>query len=158
MQGKGSVFTIFLPAAVKVATAIEVCEERTHRGNGTIIVMDDEEVILDAIGAMLFSLGYTVVGKDNGQDAVDFFTATFRDKQPIAAIILDLTVPGGMGGKEAAAEIRKLDKSVPIFVASGYSEDHIMRNPGQYGFTASLSKPFTKSELSAILNRHCKTI
>lgn len=73
--------------------------------------------------------------------------------ETIAGIILDLTIPGGMGGKEAIKKIRNIDKNVPVFVVSGYSEDPIMANPANYGFTASICKPFRKADLSKLFNR-----
>ena len=77
-----------------------------------------------------------------------------RAERTFAAMIFDLTIPGGMGGKEAVAEIRKLDKEIPVFVASGYADDPVMKNPADYGFTASISKPFTIAELSEMLSAH----
>ena len=71
-------------------------------------------------------------------------------------MVLDLTIQGGMSGDAAAKEIRKIDKTMPIFVASGYSDDPIMKNPSEYGFTASISKPFRKIELSDMLNKYMK--
>ncbi len=69
-------------------------------------------------------------------------------------MIFDLTIPGGMGGMEAVAEIRKLNKEIPVFVASGYADNSVMKNPVEYGFTASISKPFTIAELSEMLNKN----
>jgi CheY-like chemotaxis protein len=69
-------------------------------------------------------------------------------------MIFDLTVPGGMGGMETVKEIRKVNKELPIFVTSGYAENSVMKNPGEYGFTASIVKPFTIAELSEMLNNH----
>jgi CheY-like chemotaxis protein len=83
-----------------------------------------------------------------------FFASDIKGKQKIVGMIFDLTVPGGMGGKEAVAEIRKLNSDIPVFVASGYAEDPIMKNPSEYGFTASICKPFRKSELSEMLNTY----
>jgi CheY-like chemotaxis protein len=74
----------------------------------------------------------------------------------IAGMIFDLTIPGGMGGKETIEEIRKICTDTPIFVSSGYSADPIIAHPGEYGFTASISKPFMMSELSAMLEKHMK--
>jgi CheY-like chemotaxis protein len=73
-------------------------------------------------------------------------------------MLFDLTIPGGMGGKEAIGEIRKMDAcaKIPVFVTSGYAEDPIMANPTEYGFTASICKPFRKSDLSEMLNKYLK--
>jgi two-component system, cell cycle sensor histidine kinase and response regulator CckA len=69
-------------------------------------------------------------------------------------MIVDLNVPGGMGGKETVKAVREMSGTIPIFVASGYADDLIMKNPAGYGFTASISKPFRKAELAEMLNRH----
>ena len=75
-------------------------------------------------------------------------------KHQFEAIIFDLTIPGGMGGLEAVTEIRKLNKDIPVFVASGYADNSVMKDPVGYGFTASISKPFTIAELSEMLNKN----
>jgi len=115
--------------------------------------MDDEVVIRDTIAKMLTSFGYTVAVCENGNEAVNYFVEEYRKGQNIAGLLLDLTVPGGMGGKEAARLIRDHDRTVPVYVVSGYAEDPIMANPAAYGFTGSICKPFRKSDLAELLNR-----
>jgi PAS domain S-box-containing protein len=153
--GKGSAFYVFLPASAKT-----VAEDKTagamHSGRGTIIVMDDEEIVRTSVGEMLELLGYAVAGKNSGKEAVDFYISETGAGRTFAAMIFDLTIPGGMGGIEAVAEIRKLNKEIPVFVASGYADNSAMKNPVDFGFTASIPKPFTIAELSEILNRNMK--
>jgi len=151
--GKGSTFHIYLPASLETVAAPAAMVIK-HRGSGTIIVMEDEEIIQYAFRKMLESLGYAVVCKKDGKEALDFYTSETMAGSAFAAMIFDLTVPGGMGGKEAVAEVRKLDKVIPVFVASGYADDPVMKNPLTYGFTASISKPFTIAELSEMLNKN----
>jgi CheY-like chemotaxis protein len=80
---------------------------------------------------------------------------TLTDKNlSVRAIILDLTVPGGMGGKATVREIRKVNSVIPVFVASGYSEDAAIANPEEFGFTAGLEKPFSISELAQMFEKH----
>jgi CheY-like chemotaxis protein len=116
--------------------------------------MDDEQSILDITTRFLSSLGYQVLTASDGQEAIDVFSRASKSDHEVVAVVLDLTVPGGLGGKEAAAVIRKHNPSVPIFVASGYSQDPIMAAPQDHGFTDSLCKPFSRVELSALLARH----
>jgi len=153
-QGTGSTFSIYLPATEATGTTETEPVDATHRGKGIVIIMDDEEVILDTMESMLLTLGYTVKCSLDGRDAVDLFTQEIRDNQPVAAVFLDLTIPGGMGGKEAVAEIRKLTATIPVFVASGYADDPVMQNPLTYGFTASINKPFLKKDLAKLLSEH----
>jgi len=116
--------------------------------------MDDEAVVRKVIGSMLTSLGYTVELKNDGKTAVAFFMAEYNANHPVTAVVLDLTVPGGMGGKEVVSEIRKVDKDVPVFAVSGYENDSVMKNPAGYGFTASICKPFKRVELMKVLETH----
>jgi CheY-like chemotaxis protein len=154
--GKGSSFNIYLPASTKSVSSAIKKTAKNHKGSGTFIIMDDEEVMRDAIQNMLETLGYSVVCKENGKETVDFFKTGIKENRTFAGIIFDLTVPGGMGGKEAIEEIRKLDKYIPAFVASGYADDPVMKTPAKYGFTASICKPFRKGELSEMLNKYLK--
>jgi CheY-like chemotaxis protein len=105
---------------------------------------------------MLKGFGYSVVCLANGKDAVDFFVAETGAKRNVTGMLFDLTIPGGMGGKEAIGEIRKMCRSTPVFVASGYADNPVMATPEAYGFTASICKPFRKSDLAKMLNRFMK--
>lgn len=152
--GKGSVFHVYLPAAKESIPDAENVFVKLHKGNGTILVMDDEEVIRETISSMLSSLGYTVVCRENGKDAVDYVVSDLKANRVLSGMIFDLTVPGGMGGKDAVAQIRKLNTVIPVFVASGYADDPVMKNPAGYGFTASICKPFRQIELIEMLGKH----
>jgi PAS domain S-box-containing protein len=148
--GKGSTFHVYLPASSSETVTLLATLGTTHKGSGTIIIADDEEIVRKAFQQMLELIGYAVVCKSDGREVVDFLKNE-SCKGPFAAIILDLTIPGGMGGLEAIAEIRKLESELPVFVTSGYADNSVMKDPAAYGFTASLSKPFTIAELSEML-------
>jgi len=154
--GKGSTFNIYLPATIDTASTTDKKSIKNHIGSGTFLVMDDEEAILDLMKEMLESFGYDVVVKTNGADALDFFATEFIADRKIAGMIFDLTIPGGMGGKEAIKEIRKLCSDTPVFVSSGYSEDPIIAHPQEYGFNASIRKPFMIADLAGMLQDHLK--
>jgi PAS domain S-box-containing protein len=151
--GAGSVFHVFLPASSKSAPARQSAHAASHAGSGVVLVMDDEEVMRDITGEMLRSLGYEAVCVDAGAAAVEYVRANRRTDAAPCAIILDLTIPGGMGGAETLAAVRALEPDTPAFVASGYSEDPVMAHPATYGFAASIRKPFRKAELAALLER-----
>jgi PAS domain S-box-containing protein len=152
--GKGSTFSIFLPVATGSAAVYENTLPSTFRGSGTFLVMDDELVMREIASAMLASFGYTPVCAINGYEAVVLCKEEVKAKRPIAGAILDLTVPGSMGGKETVIELRNQCPGLAVFVTSGYAEDPILASPEEYGFNASISKPFRKSELLELLRKH----
>jgi two-component system, cell cycle sensor histidine kinase and response regulator CckA len=153
--GKGSTFYVCLPAAPKGSVLLSKEESaQIQKGSGRILLMDDEELIRESTEEMLAEIGYSVVCKENGKDAIQFFVSETNAKRNFAAMIFDLTVPGGMGGKDAVREIRKINPTIPVFVSSGYADDPVMKNPERYGFTASICKPFTLSDLGKMLARH----
>lgn len=154
--GKGSKFNVYLPASVENVQYLKKSSEKMHRGSGVFVVMDDEEPILMLVKEMLESFGYDVVLKSNGNDTVTYLRKKAEENFKIAGIMLDLTVPGAMGGKEAVEEVKKLFPEVPVFVASGYSRDPIVSNPENYGFSASIRKPFMLADLSDMLEKHIK--
>jgi PAS domain S-box-containing protein len=156
-SGKGATFHVYLPASTE-AVAMGAGAVPTHRGGGTIVVMDDEEIVRDTMRNILEIMGYKVICKNDGQTAIDFYITETKANRKLAAMIFDLTIPGGMGGLEAVREIRKVDKEIPIFVASGYADNFVMKNPVECGFTGSISKPFTIAELSEMLSRNIGSI
>jgi PAS domain S-box-containing protein len=151
--GKGSTFHIYLPASKDSAPYSSEASKSDHKGNGIFLVVDDEEVMQEAFRDMLEMLGYAVVCRKDGREAIQFVSSEIKAGKEMAGMIFDLTIPGGMGGKDAIGEIREMSLKNPIFVTSGYAEDPIMANPREYGFTASICKPFTKSELSDMLSK-----
>jgi PAS domain S-box-containing protein len=154
--GNGSVFNVYLPAEDTTANSDSKQSSMRHTGSGTFLVMDDEEIMRDTLKHMLESFGYSVVCKENGNDALYFLAAESKADRPVSGMIFDLTVPGGMGGMEAVAELRKTDVKTPVFVASGYADGPVMKNPVEYGFTAGICKPFRKMELMEMLEKHMK--
>lgn len=153
-EGKGSTFTVFLPATTKTVSEEKNDIGTEHIGKGTFLIMDDQEIIRMTTGKIMENLGYSVVTQSDGADAVDYF---LKNGKNLTGMIFDLTIPGGMGGIDAVTEIRKTDKNIPIFVSSGYADDPVMSNPEEYGFNGSITKPFTKEELIQMLNRFIKS-
>jgi PAS domain S-box-containing protein len=151
--GKGAMFTVYLPATLEAAAGNAADNVVIHKGSGAILIMDDEFIFRDTLSAMVKSMGYDAHCVEHSQAAIDLFTS---ERERFAAIILDLTIPGGPGGKEAIRAIRKIDKEIRVFVTSGYADDPVMADPTAYGFNGSICKPFRKKELSAFLERHLK--
>ncbi|MGD0843898.1 MAG: ATP-binding protein [Geobacteraceae bacterium] len=149
--GKGSTFHISLPASEQESLSEPVSRTAVSQGSGRVLVMDDEEDIREIVQAILEELGYTVESVENGSEAVDLYRIRKEQGTPFSAVILDLTIPGGMGGREAIDRLLQIDRNIKAIVSSGYSTDPIMANYRDYGFSAVLSKPFRPQEISKVL-------
>ncbi|MBL8026815.1 MAG: PAS domain S-box protein [Fibrobacteres bacterium] len=156
--GKGSVFHIYIPAVDEMISADNNKCMLEHKGVGRVLLMDDEEVLRETIGEMLQFLGYTVMLTSTGEEAVETFKAEKAKGNDFSALIFDLTVPGSMGGTGAIEQIRKICKNTPAIVMSGYSEKGVVTNPGEFGFNASLHKPFSLDLLGDVLSKTVKTV
>ncbi|MFZ5950795.1 MAG: PAS domain S-box protein [Candidatus Rifleibacteriota bacterium] len=154
--GKGSTFTVFIPATPESSSGEKATISEGHTGSGTFLIMDDEETIRDLLASMLESMGYKVICVINSKQALEEFARKDNGKCRFVAVFLDLTIPGDPGGKETIKKIREIDQFIPAFVASGYADDPVMASPTRHGFNGSISKPFTKAELEQLLNKHLK--
>ncbi|MFZ5452473.1 MAG: hybrid sensor histidine kinase/response regulator [Thermodesulfobacteriota bacterium] len=150
--GEGTTFTIYLPASDQGITIKTEEDRELITGEGAILVMDDEPMVREVLGKMLTSLGYEAIFAQDGAEAIEIFTELHHQRKKLAAVILDLTVPGAMGGKETIKRLLEIDPQVKALVSSGYSEDPIMSNFPQYGFSGVMLKPYRVSELSKILS------
>ncbi len=153
VSGQGTCFTIYLPAVLsgdhgrqedkKISRAVKAAR---------IMVMDDEETLRNLARSQLSMLGHEVIAVADGEQAINRYQELQDLGTPVDLVIMDLTIPGGMGGREAAQKLRLLDPQAKIIVASGYSNDPVMATYGQYGFKAAIAKPFNLAELSAVIN------
>ncbi len=150
--GVGTTIHIHLPAARGPAALPLPTTDDLIRGKGRILVMDDEEFIRTLARDMLSTLGYTVTTTRDGEGAVARYDDARDAGQPFEAVILDLTVPGGMGGKETIAQLRERDPTVKAIVSSGYSNDPVIANYARYGFMAAVKKPYRLQEISKALH------
>jgi len=148
--GKGSTFYLTLPASELSREAQPEFQTDVAYGIGRVLVMDDEEPVREALQAMLDELGYTAECAENGAEAVDLYRKRKEEGTPFAAVILDLTIPGGVGGKEAITALLKIDPDVKAVVSSGYSTDPVMANYLEYGFSAVLTKPYLLQDMSRV--------
>ncbi|MGM0432107.1 MAG: transporter substrate-binding domain-containing protein [Spirochaetota bacterium] len=161
IPGEGTTFHIYLPKAQSKQSHAPVYKPTQHTGTGNILVMDDEQFMRALIKHMLESMGYTVIEAASGEQAVSACIKQEGDHSEdeqqsigLTAVFLDLTVPGGMGGKEVIGDMRRLYPDIPIFASSGYSEDEVMSDPARFSFTASIAKPFSREELARLLERY----
>jgi two-component system sensor histidine kinase EvgS len=153
--GEGTTFHIFLPRS-PAASGTDRLEKHTgtsFTGSGTILIMDDEHFVSEVVGHMLSSMGFSVIVKTDGQQVLDYCRSV-ESREDLSAILLDLTIPGSLGGREIIGELRQMFPDLPIFASSGYSQDDVMANPGEYGFTDSIAKPFERRDLMHLLSIH----
>ena len=125
-------------------------------GKGKILMMDDEQIILDVTQEVLKFLKYDVVFARDGLAAIDLYKKEKTSGAPFDIVILDLSVPTGMGGKETIEELRKFDPAVKAIVSSGYSNDPVVQNFSQHGFYGRLTKPYKINDLKNILEQLMK--
>ncbi len=158
--GFGATFTFFLPATGKFedeevgntgVLSQESLKTDTKVANYRILLMDDEAVIREVVSEMLEMLGYEVVAVVDGEAMLETYRAALRDGIKFNAVLMDLSIPGGMGGREAIKHLREIDSEVFAIVSSGYSQDPVMANFEDYGFDAMVSKPYKVESLVAVL-------
>ena len=153
--GQGAIFTIYLPAA-ETQELPQASPESEHLDKGhsaRILVMDDEEIIRSMLQAMLEELSFTVTPCANGRQALELYARALEEQSPFDLVILDLTIRGGMGGRETARKILEIDENAKLIVSSGYAEDPVMSNYSDYGFSGVITKPYDFKKVSIALNR-----
>lgn len=152
----GTTFKIYLPSTgspyVKQQTAETAQMSGEHEG-GSLLVMDDEKIIRDLATEMFTHLGYQVTTCAGGEEAISLYQAARESGRPFSAVIMDLTIPGGMGGQEAAQHILALDPEALLIVSSGYSNDPIMADFRNFGFSGAVAKPYNVSEFGQVMSR-----
>ena len=150
----GTTFTIYLPASTESILPTKEVEKITiSTRKAKIMIMDDDEMVRDIIQAMLEQMGHEVVLAREGLEALQLYQGAVQSERPIDLTIMDLTIPGGMGGKEAVQKILAVDGAAKVIVSSGYSNDQIMANYQEYGFCAAIAKPYQFHNLAKTINR-----
>ena len=149
-NGRGATFTLTLPAT-SAPVPVESPEEDPGRGEGRILIMDDEPIMRETVTEVLRALGYQSSAASSGEEALRMYADSLAAGHRYDAVILDLTVAGGMGGKETIRKLLELDPLVRAVVSSGYSEDPVMARYREYGFRGVVAKPYTVAELRAVL-------
>ena len=137
----------------KTCVPLEVKSLSSDEIRKKILVMDDEEMVGEIACQMLDYLGFDAVHVLDGKAAIEEFLTQKNKGEPFSAVIMDLTIPGGMGGKEAVYEILAIDTDAQVFVSSGYSTDPAMVNFGEYGFTGVIVKPFDLAAIQKTLDQ-----
>jgi len=152
--GRGTTFTVLIPATDRrshprgEAPAAAAAPQR-----GRILVVDDERDVRDVAGEMLAALGCEADPCADGAEAVRRYEAALGGGRGYAAVILDLTIPGGMGGSEAARRILEIDPDARLIVSSGYSNDPILSSYAEHGFRGRIAKPYRLADLAAVIRQ-----
>ncbi len=155
--GEGSVFKVYLPADDEVVvlteetteTDVDIITQSSFRGR--ILLMDDDAVVRETAGETLELMGYEVEFAKDGIEAIDMYDKAYKDENLYDVVILDLTVSGGAGAKDAIDKILEIDPEAKALVSSGYTEDPVITNFADYGFKGYISKPYSIEELSDIV-------
>ena len=154
-QGMGTTFEFYLPASQKspVTAPRKGQEKKLARGAGKILLMDDEETIHRVISRTLNKLGYDVKSVYTGEEALGEYKTALKTEEPFAAVIMDLTIPGGLGGREAIGKLHEIDPRARVIVSSGYANDPVMADFASYGFAGKVSKPVDIEDLAGTVKK-----
>lgn len=153
---KGTEFTFYLPAVAEDLLETDGDNTIIEKGTGKILLMEDEESIGEFISILLTKYGYTVDHTLNGEEAIDHYKKSVAKNEPYKAVILDLTIKGGMGGRETIEELLRINPKIKAIVSSGYLNDPIMADYRKFGFKASVAKPYRSYDLLTTISRVIK--
>ncbi|MCW5199701.1 response regulator, partial [Desulfobulbus sp. F1] len=129
------------------AITAQAKQENIAQKPSRIMVMDDDRMLRNLVQAQLRALGHEAILVSDGAEAVSTYQQLLESGNPVDFVIMDLTIPGGMGGKEAAQQLLLIDPAARLIVASGYSNDPVLAEYRDYGFRAAVAKPFNLQEL-----------
>ena len=154
--GIGATFFVYLPASPREELLKKTGIDGVVKKGGKILIMDDEETVRSATGVVLNYLGYDVKYAKDGSEAVDLYKSEQAKGQPFSAVILDLHVPGGMGGKEAMKELLAIDPYVRVIITCGYSDDPAISDLRNSGMCRTVDVPYDIEKMKEILDNILK--
>lgn len=148
---QGATFSVYIPASAAGVESDRQSKAELVRGSGRVLVVDDESSVLDLAAHLLTRLGYEPATAANGSDAIRLAWEAYSGGEPFAAAIIDLTIPGGMGGVEILRQLKRIDPGIRAIVSSGYYNDPIMSRFDEHGFVGRIAKPYRAEEFSRTL-------
>lgn len=152
-SGNGATFTFYLPASDKMTAHLQHEKKEPYKGSGKkILIMDDEEMVREIIGTMAAHLGYESESAADGVEAIELYQRARESHHPFDAVIMDLTIPNGMGGKETIEKLLEIDPQIKAIVSSGYCDDPVMGHYKDYGFSGAIKKPYRIATFSKVLS------
>jgi len=151
--GGGTAFHVYLPTSETSAEPREGVQVEPTRGEGRVLVVDDEAIVRRSAGEVLKRLGYEVGFAKDGSEGLDLYEKAMKEERPFDVVIMDLTIPGELGGKRLVRKLRGLDPDAKVIVSSGYSDDPVMSQFKEYGFDGVLVKPYKVADLAAVIRK-----
>jgi PAS domain S-box-containing protein len=151
--GAGTTFTLYIPALRDTLSPAAEEVKPVQTGHGRVLIMDDEELVRTVAGEMLTNLGYEVAYARDGKEAIEAYLKAEREQKAFDVVIMDLTIPGGMGGKDAVRNLLAVAPDAKVIVSSGYSRDPIMAEYKKYGFCGVVCKPYDAVEISGEISK-----
>jgi len=150
--GTGTTFHMYLPSSEKEPAVVERAWAKRIQGKGRILLIDDDEGVRRSAKEMLKRLGYDIECVKDGKEGVRFYLRAKESGRPFATVIMDLTIPGGMGGKEAIKNLKEIDPGARVIVSSGYSDDPVLQDFSEYGFSGVVAKPYSMDDLAEVIH------
>jgi len=157
-MGVGTIFHIYLPTSEKKPEIKEKAKDKPIKGKGKVLLIDDEEIIRKSARGALKRLGYHVQAAKDHVEGIRLYEKAMKEKHPFQAVIMDLTIPGSMGGQDAIKKLKKIDRDARVIVSSGYSDDRVMSKFREYGFCGVVVKPYEIEELARVIHNVIKGV
>ena len=151
--GVGTVFHIYLPASAEALVIEEKQWKKARTGRGRMLVIDDEQSVRRSVATILKRLGYEVKLAEDGAEGIRVYEKALKEERPFDLVIMDLTIPGGLGGQKTMEKLKRIDPGVKVIVSSGYSDDPVLAKFQDFGFSEVLAKPYKADDLVEVIYR-----
>jgi len=151
--GVGTIFCIYLPASGETLVIEEKRWKKARTHHGRILVIDDEQAVRRSAGKILNRLGYEVKLAEDGAEGIRVYEKAIEEERPFDVVIMDLTIPGGLGGQNTMEKLKRIDPGAKVIASSGYSDDPVLSKFQDFGFSEALAKPYKADDLVEVIYR-----